>query len=422
MDAIETDDQIGGRVVIVGAGHASAQLCASLRQEGWTGGIELIGSEPSLPYQRPPLSKAYLAGKADLDELLIRRPDFYAKQGVTFRNAHVTAISPDRHEVTTDDGTRIGYDKLVLCTGARPRRLDLPGAGLAGVHYLREVADVEAIRESARDAHHAVIIGAGYIGLETAASLRALGIGVTVLEAAGRVLERVTAPEVSDFYERVHREEGVDLRVGVGVAEIEGRERVDGVRLTDGVRIDADLVILGIGVVPNVELAEEAGLAVGDGIVIDPHGRTSDPDILAAGDCATYVDARYERRLRIESVPNAVEQAKSVAASICGNDRPISALPWFWSDQYDLKLQIAGLNIGYDEVILRGDPTRDRAFACFYLAQGRLIAADCVNRPQEFAFSKRAIAEGLAPDRRALADPEASLKALLDPAPAHSAR
>lgn len=401
------------RVVIVGASHASAQLCASLRQEGWTGEILLIGDEPSLPYQRPPLSKTYLAGKTTLAELLIRKPDFYEKERVTFRQARVTGIDRKAETVTLADGDTVGFDKLVLCLGASPRRLSIPGTDLAGVHYLRDAADIEAIRGSLPATSHAVIIGAGYIGLEAAASLRNLGITVSVLEVADRVLQRVTAPEVSRFYDRVHREEGVDIRVGVGVSALEGEGRVGGVRLSDGEYIAAELVIVGVGVVPNVQLAQEAGLPVDNGIVIDAYGHTHDPNIFAAGDCANYFAPRYGCRLRLESVPNAVEQAKSVAAAICGKEREISALPWFWSDQYDLKLQIAGLNAGYDEIVLRGDPSTGRDFACFYFARERLVAADCVNRPQEFMFSKRAIAEGLAPDRQLLADPETSLASLL---------
>lgn len=408
------------RVIIVGASHASAQLCASLRQDGWTGEILLIGDEPSWPYQRPPLSKTYLAGTTTLEDLLIRKPEFYDKEQVTFRHARVTGVDRAARTVTLADGEALGYDKLVLCLGARPRRLGLPGADLAGVHYLRDAADIEAIRAGLATTSHAVIIGAGYIGLETAASLRKLGITVSVLEAADRVLQRVTAPEVSTFYDRVHREEGVDIRVGVGVTALDGEGHVSGVRLADGDSIAAELVIIGVGVVPNVELAQEAGLTVDNGIVIDAYGRTSDPNIFAAGDCANYFDARYDCRLRLESVPNAVEQAKSVAAAICGKEKEISALPWFWSDQYDLKLQIAGLNTGYDEIVLRGDPSSGRDFACFYFGEGRLIAADCVNRPQEFMFSKRAIAQGLAPNRELLADPATALKSLLQ-APAPSA-
>ena len=262
-------------------------------------------------------------------------------------------------------------------------------------------------------AERAVVVGAGSIGLEAAASLRKLGVAVTVLEAAGRVLQRVTAPEVSAFYDRVHREEGVDLRVAVGVAGFEGQGRVSGVRLADGTLVAADVVIVGVGVLPNVELARDCGLSVENGIVIDEHGRTDDPHVFAAGDCANHFDARYDTRLRLECVANAVEHAKAIAGAVCGKEHAISALPWFWSDQYDLKLQIAGLSTGHDDVVLRGDPTDGRSFACFYYADGRLIAADCVNRPQEFMFSKRAITGGLSPDREALADPETSLAPLL---------
>lgn len=402
------------RVIIVGASHASAQLCASLRQEGWTGEVLLIGDEPSLPYHRPPLSKTYLAGKSNLEELLIRKPAFYEKQQVVFRQARVTSVERQARTVTLSDGETLGYDKLVLCLGARPRRLSLPGGDLAGVHYLRDAADIEAIRDNLASTSHAVIIGAGYIGLETAASLRNLSVTVSVLETADRVLQRVTAPEVSAFYDRVHREEGVDVRVGVGVTALEGEAHVRGVRLADGDYIAADLVIIGIGVVPNVELAQRAGLSADNGILIDPQGRTSDPDIFAAGDCANYFDPRYGCRLRLESVPNAGEQAKVVAAAICGKEKEISALPWFWSDQYDLKLQIAGLNTGYDEIVLRGDPETGRDFACFYFDNGQLIAADCVNRAPEFVFSKRAIIQRLAPNRELLADPGTALISLLE--------
>lgn len=403
----------GGRCVIVGASHAGAQLCASLRQEGWDGEILLIGDEPSLPYQRPPLSKTYLAGGTSLEGLLIRKPDFYDKQRVTFRQGLVTTIDRSDHAVVLDDGERIGYDKLVLCVGARPRRLTVPGSDLDGVHYLRDARDLDGIRRDLPGVTRAVLVGAGYIGLETAASLRSLGVQVTVLEVADRVLQRVTAHAVSAFYDRVHREEGVDLRVGVGLEAICGTDRVQAVRLSDGSTLAAELVIAGIGVEANTDLAAAAGLAVANGICVDASGRTADPDIFAAGDCAEYPDERYGRRLRLESVPSAVEQAKVAAASICGKAKTISALPWFWSDQYDLKLQIAGLNVGFDDVVLRGDPQVGRDFTCFYLAQGRVIAADCVNRPQDFMFSKRAIVERLSPEPEALADPETPLAALL---------
>lgn len=403
----------GERVIIIGASHAGAQLCTSLRQEGWTGEIMLIGDEPSLPYQRPPLSKGFLASNTGLEALLIRAPDFYAKQRITVREGRVVAIDRQAQAVTLADGATLTYARLALCLGARPRALHLPGADLPGVHALRNAADALGIHAGLDGARRAVIIGAGYIGLETAASLRRLGLAVTVLETADRVLQRVTAPAVSAFYARVHREEGVVLRTGVTIAALTGEDRVRGVQLADGEVIPADLVIVGIGVVPEIELAEAAGLAVDNGIVIDAQARTSDPAIAAAGDCASHPCPHYGRRLRLESVPNAVEQAKVAAATLCGKNKTLAALPWFWSDQYDLKLQIAGLNAGHDAVVLRGDPETGRGFTCFYLREGRLIAADCVNRPQEFLFSKQAISLGLSPSPEQLADTVRPLQQLL---------
>jgi 3-phenylpropionate/trans-cinnamate dioxygenase ferredoxin reductase subunit len=407
----------GGRAVIIGASHAGAQLCARLRQEGWAGEILLIGDEPYLPYQRPPMSKTYLAAKSEIDDLLIRAPEFYDKQDIAFRRGRVERIDRANRQVVLSDGESIDYDKLALCLGARPRIIPIPGAELDGVHYLRTAGDVEAIRESVTGSNRAVIIGGGYIGLETAASLRRLGLDVTVVEAADRVLQRVTAPEVSDFFGRIHQAEGVRIRTSAAVVGLEGSGRVSAVRLSDGEALAADIVIVGIGVQPNVELAQEAGLAVDDGVIIDTTSRTSDPHIVAAGDCANYLDPRYGRRVRLESVSSAVEQAKVAAATLCGRSEAIAALPWFWSDQYDLKLQIAGLNTGYDEVVLRGDPTIDREFACFYLCRGELIAADCVNRPQEFMFSKRAIAQRLPVDPQRLADLGVPIASLLTPVP-----
>lgn len=381
------------RAVIIGSGHAGAQLAASLRQEKWTGEIVLIGNESALPYQRPPLSKAYLAGKSTLEALAIRNAEFYVKQNVELLDASVDAIDRSTGHLRLGGGGSLAYDKLAVCTGARPRRLTLSGADLDGVYYLRTAADVELIRAAAIPGRRAVIVGGGYIGLETAASLRALGLEVTVLEATGRVLERVTAPEVSAFFDRIHRSEGVDIRTGALVAAFDGNGQVAEVVLADGEIVPADLVIIGIGVEPNTELAETAGLAVDNGIVIDRQARTSAPDIVAAGDCATHHMTRYDQQIRLESVPSAGEHAKVAAATIAGGSKAISALPWFWSDQYDLKLQIAGLNNAYDEVVLSGDPTRDRDFTCFYLRQGQLIAADCVNRPRDFMYSKQILAK-----------------------------
>lgn len=381
------------RVIIVGASHAGTQLAASLRQEGWTGEIVVVGDESGLPYQRPPLSKAYLAGRSTVDELAIRSPEFYTKQGIELLDGTVEAIDRSERHVSLSTGDTLSYETLALCTGARPRRLPIPGADLPGVCYLRTAADVELIRAAAVAGRRVVIVGGGYIGLETAASLRALGLEVTVLEASERVLQRVTATEVSAFFDRIHRSEGVDVRTGAVVEALTGDGRVREVVLASGESFPADLVVVGIGVEPNTELAAAAGLMVDDGVLIDSHARTSDPDILAAGDCTCRDMARYGRRIRLESVPSAGEQAKVAAATVCGKPKELATLPWFWSDQYDLKLQIAGLNTGYDDVVLSGNPSQDRDFTCFYLRHGELIAADCVNRPRDFMFSKRALGQ-----------------------------
>ena len=390
------------RAVIVGASHAGAQLAANLRREGWSGEVVLIGDEGGLPYHRPPLSKGYLAGKNGLDDLLIRGADFYTKQNIQLTNATVEAINRTAKHVSLNTGDTLAYTKLALCTGARARRLPTPGVDLPGIHYLRTAADVELIRAAATPGRRVVIVGGGYIGLETAASLCSLGMNVTVLEATERVLERVTAPEVSAFYTRIHNGEGVEIRTHALVEAFSGNGRVQEVVLAGGEPIPADLVIVGVGVVPNTELASAAGLSVDNGIVIDDQARTSDPDIVAAGDCTSHTMARYGSRIRLESVSSAGEQAKIAAATICGKHSAIAALPWFWSDQYDLKLQIAGLNTGYDEVLLSGDPSRDRDFSCFYFREGELIAADCVNRPRDFMSSKRAISQQLRVDRSEL--------------------
>ncbi|MAS55346.1 MULTISPECIES: FAD-dependent oxidoreductase [Nocardioides] len=391
-----------GRALVVGASHAGVQVAAGLRQQGWSGEVVVVGDEPALPYHRPPLSKAYLAGTSSLQDLALRKAEFYAKHDIRLVQSTVTQVDRAAQQVGLNDGTTMGYTHLALCTGGRVRTLDVSGIDLPGVFYLRTFADVESIRALAASGSHAVIVGGGYVGLETAASLRALGLDVTVLEAAERVLERVTAPEVSAFYERVHRDAGVVIRTGAQVSAMAGDQRVREVVLRGGERIPADLVVVGVGLVPNTELAAEAGLYVENGIVIDDLARTSDPRIVAAGDCASHRMARYDRLVRLESVPSAGEQAKTAAATLCGKERPIAALPWFWSDQYDLKLQIAGLNLGYDELVLSGDPSRDRDFTCYYLQQGRLLAADCVNRPRDFLKAKQLISQGLGVDRAQL--------------------
>ena len=399
--------------IIIGASHAAAQLAPSLRQEGWEGDIIVIGDEAHVPYHRPPLSKAYLLGDKSADEILIRPKEIYSKHNIEFRLAtRVSTINRSEKTLTLHDGERLGYDKLAICTGARVRKVALPGSELQGVHYLRNIQDVDAIRENTGEHKRAVIVGGGYIGLETAAVLKKLGMQVTVLEMAPRVLARVTAPEMSAFFQRVHSEEGVVIRTDAVVSGFEGEDRVTAVLCADGSRLPADLVVVGIGVIPNTELAADAGLAVANGITVDQLARTSDPDIVAAGDCTSHPSKLYGR-IRLESVPNASEQAKTAAATICGKNKPYDALPWFWSDQYDLKLQIAGLNQGYDQVVIRGDRDHSRSFAAFYLKNGQLIAADCVNRPQEFMLSKRLIASETTVDAAKLADDSLEIKSFL---------
>jgi len=399
--------------LIIGASHAAAQLAPSLRQAGWKGEILVIGDEPHLPYHRPPLSKTFLTGDKTAESLAIRPAAFYEKNAIKFRQAWVESIDRAKQTVTLNSGEQLPYDKLALCTGSRVRKVALPGAELQGVHYLRNIADVLDIKNRAKEHARAVIIGGGYIGLETAAVLNQVGLKVVVLEMAPRILQRVTAPELSEFYSRVHQESGVEIHVGVTVSAIAGEGQVQRVNCADGREFDADLVVIGVGILPNVELAETAGIAVDNGILVDEFCRTNDDNIVAAGDCTNHLNKTYNRRIRLESVPNAIEQGKSAAASICGEQKAFKGLPWFWSDQYDMKLQIAGLSTGYDQIVIRGDRQTGRSFAVFYLQNGQLIAADCVNRPQEFMLSKRIIAENLPVDPAKLADESITVKALL---------
>ncbi len=399
--------------VIVGASHAAAQLVASLRQRGWSGPIRLIGEEGRVPYERPPLSKAYLAGEVDAEKLAIRPESFYANHGVDIITDRVTTIDRDAKAVTLAAGKVTAYDKLALCTGARVIRLPLPGAQLPGVRYLRTLADVEAIKNDLASVKRAVVIGGGYIGLETAASLRKLGKAVVVLEMADRLLQRVTAPEVSAFYHRLHTEQGVGIVTSAAAVSIEGQGRVERVVCSDGSSFPADIVIVGVGITPATELAKAAGLSVDNGIVVDEFCQTADPDIVAAGDCASQRDPQTGQHRRLESVPFAVEQAKSAAAALCGEPVAQTSLPWFWSDQYDLKLQMAGLNRGHDQVVIRGQSDSGDSFAAFYFRSGRMIAADCINRPQEFMLAKRLLGKGQSVDPGTVGDESLTVKELL---------
>lgn len=401
-------------VVVIGGSHGAAQLVVSLRQEGWTGKISLVSAEPIVPYHRPPLSKTYLAGEQHQDEILIRPANFYPGAEVDLvLGSRVIAINREDKYITLHDGGRIRYDKLALTTGANVRKLALPGGHLKGVLYLRDLGDVDRIRQFTGKDKHAVVIGGGYIGLEAAASLKKNGMHVTVLEALPRVLQRVTASEISEFYRRVHREEGVDVLTGVVAKSINGEGLVESVSCENGLQIKADLVIIGIGVLPETKLAEDAGLEVDNGILVDEFARTSDHDIVAAGDCTNHFNPLYQRRIRLESVQNATDQAKTAAKTLCGKLEPYRSLPWFWSDQYDVKLQIAGLSQGYDHVVVRGDWEKGRSFSVFYFLKHKFIAVDAVNRPKEFMLSRRLLAEGRTPDLTQLGDDSIPIQDLL---------
>ena len=402
------------RCIIIGASHAAAQLAPTLRQQGWTGSISMISNEYFLPYHRPPLSKDYLAGAKNAEQILIRPATIYNKCDIGITMG-VTAATIDRRnkQLQLEDGMTMDYDKLVLTTGARVRKIDIPGVDLDGVFYLRDLNDAQQIKLFTGDNKRAVIIGGGYIGLETASALRKLGMQVTVLEAMPRILQRVTAPEVAAFYARIHKEEGVEIVADVQAISISGDKQVQSVQCHNGTEYKADLVIIGVGVIPNTALAEQAGLTIDNGIVVDEYARTSDENILAAGDCTSHYNPIYQRHLRLESVQNALDQATVAASTICGNLKPYSALPWFWSDQYDLKLQIAGLSQGYTDVVVRGDIEGSRSFAAFYMREGKLLAVDAVNRPQDFMVGKRLILQGNQIDPGQLADDNLPLKTLL---------
>ncbi|MBR9836090.1 MAG: FAD-dependent oxidoreductase [Alphaproteobacteria bacterium] len=398
------------RIVIVGAGQAAAQACASLRQFGYAGALTLIGDEPALPYQRPPLSKAYMKGDLAEERLYFKPQNWYDSQSIdVMRNTRVTAIDRAARTVTTDSGKSLDYDALIISTGSRPRALPVPGAELGNVFDLRDLKDVEAIRPHMQAGRRLVIVGAGYIGLEAAAVARQLGLEVTVLEMADRVLARVTSPVMSKFFEDEHTRQGVDIRTGARLAELRGAQTVQSAVLADGTEIPADIVLVGIGILPNQELAAEAGIACKNGIIVDRDARTNDPRVFAAGDCAHRPLVHYGRDGRLESVHNAIEQGKLAAAAIMAKPRPMEDCPWFWSDQYDLKLQIAGLSEGYDQIVVRGNPD-DRKFAAFYLRNGKLIAVDAINSAPEFIVAKKLIMSGASLAPETLGDTSISMK------------
>lgn len=373
-------------VVIVGAGHAGAQAAIALRQRKFAGSIAIVGEEPELPYERPPLSKDYLSGEKTFERILIRPASFWTERNVTMvLSKHITKVDPVTKTVTAEDGTSIGYGSLIWATGGHARKLACAGHHLAGVHTVRSRADVDRLTSELGDTMRVVVIGGGYIGLEAAAVLNKLGKEVTVLEALDRVLARVAGVTLSRFYEAEHRAHGVSLRLNTVVDSIEEREgRASGVRLADGEIVPCDMVIVGIGIVPAVSPLIEAGAAGGNGVLVDEHCRTSLPNIWAIGDCALHASAFAGGvELRLESVQNANDMALIAAKAIMGEFERYEAVPWFWSNQFDLRLQTVGLSIGHDEAITRGDPLA-RSFSIIYLREGRVIALDCVNATKDY--------------------------------------
>lgn len=400
------------RFVVVGAGHAGGHAVSTLRAVGFEGAITLIGEEPYAPYERPPLSKQFLAGDMAIEATALKPDAYYPEKQIDLRlETRVTALDREGGTVILEHGGAVPYDKLLLATGTRVRRLELPGADLAGVHYLRSIADVLGIRGEMSKGATLVIVGGGYIGLEVAAVAVRAGCRVTVLEAQDRIMNRVVAPQVSAFYDQVHRAEGVDIHTGVAVSGFEGEERVKAVLSAGGHRFAADLVVVGVGVIPNTELAEDAGLKVDNGICVDEYARTGDSRIFAAGDVTNHPNALLGRNLRLESVQNAVSQATTAANTMCGNLKPYAEVPWFWSDQYDIKLQMVGLSEPDDQVVVRGDPST-REFSVVYLRNGSVVALNAINNRRDFMHAKKLIIDGRVVDPAKVADPDQPLKTL----------
>jgi 3-phenylpropionate/trans-cinnamate dioxygenase ferredoxin reductase subunit len=398
-------------VVIVGAGHAGGTLAALLRQYGLAGAVTLVGEEPIPPYQRPPLSKAWLKGEADAESLALKPLEFYAGNRIDFRPS-VRGVSIDRARkvLALSDGSELAYDILVLATGARPIRLPIPGADLGGILELRTAADAEALKAALGPGRTMAVVGGGYIGLEAAASARALGADAVVLEREPRILARVAGEVLSNFFRKVHEGHGVRFLTGASVTGFRGEGgKVTGVELADGRVIDCDLALVGVGAVPNQELAQEAGLAVNRGVVVDLEARTSDPAIFAIGDVTLRPMPIYGRDFRMESVPNALEQAKQVACAITGRPAPAGETPWQWSDQYDIKLQIAGYNFDSDQSLVRGDPASGH-FAIFHLKGDQVQAVEAINSPPEFMMGRQLIGSRRPVDKQRLADTSVSMK------------
>lgn len=398
------------RVVIIGAGHAGGSVAAFLRQFGFAGSINLIGEESAAPYQRPPLSKAWLSGDTDLETLFLRPNDWYADNGVEMRlDTVVRSIDRTKKTIEIDDNDKLSYDVLVIATGASPRLTGVEGEQLDNIFSLRTVEDAELLKNAISPDSQAVLIGAGYIGLEVAASLRKAGVSALVIEREARSLARVASAPIATFLEQYHKEHGVEFLLEHEIEKFQGNGKVEKLRLKNGSVIDCDIAVVGIGVLPNDGLAREAGLTCENGIVVDEDARTSDPSIFAIGDVSFRPLPHYDCAFRLESVPNALEQARRVAAVLCGRPAPAIEIPWFWSDQYDLKIQIAGLTLECDETVLRGNPASHK-FAVFHLRKGVIRAVEAINAAPEFMMGKKLIGKEASIDPEKLADVSLSMK------------
>lgn len=400
-------------VVVIGAGQAASQLVASLRTESYGGPITVVGEEAFPPYQRPPLSKKFLSGEMEEERLYIRPPEFYAQADTAMMlGVRAERVDLAARTVALSDGAELPYETLVFATGSKVRTLKIPGSDLPGIHYLRGIDDVNAIRPAFQAGKRIVIVGGGYIGLEVAAVAAKRGLSVTVVEALERCLQRVTSKPISDFFEGVHRAEGVTILTSTGVQGFE--QAADGTLVvkTAGPDLPADLVVAGIGIIPDCEVAQGCGLVCDNGIVVDEHARASDASVFAIGDCSNHPNPLLGRRLRLESVQNAIDQAKIAALAIVGRPKPYAEVPWFWSDQYDLKLQIAGISMLGDEVVLRGDPAT-RKFAAFYLRDGHVAAVDAINAVPEYMVARTLIAQKKPVDAARLADLSVPMKSFM---------
>ena len=396
--------------IIIGAGHAAGQAAASLRQEGYEGPITIFGEEPHIPYQRPPLSKQYLSVEQGIERVYLRPEKFYADKDIVIKTStRVSSLDPVAHTIGTESGETFNYEILLIATGSRARRLNAPGSDLKNIFYLRTIQDVDSIRSAMNSGNRLAIVGGGYVGLEVASVGRAAGLEVHVIEMEDRILQRVTTPEMSAYYHDLPQGRGVTIHTKTLVEAFLGDNAVSSVKCDNQI-IEADLVVVGIGIIPNTELAEKAGIECNNGILVNEQCLTSMEDIYSAGDCTNHPNPILKRRLRLESVPNAMEQARVAAANMCGLEKTYASIPWFWSDQYELKLQMVGFSDDGDEHITRGNPS-ENMFAVFHLKNGSVVAADAVNSAKEFMVCKQLIGKPV--DAKKLADPEIDLKSLL---------